>query len=187
MNTALTGLSPANQAALKTEGLIKFDEWNENRPVPLWRTTVNFHRNQTFPVGRPVTVEHSYAPIAGGSVGGSLDPQYRNADTERHYADTYCADASFLSGITGRYTQARRRNADAQILASEVWLGYVLKSGANWAGPIRDFTLTVDKGKANSLVSFCGTGVRRITPTQFQMRRTNFTPTQDLNILIVDF
>jgi hypothetical protein len=67
----------------------------------------------------------------------------------------------------------------------ETTIGYILKTGANWRSPIRNFRLVVDKGSPDALVSFCGTGVRKISPTQFEMRRTNWRPTQDLKVLIL--
>ena len=49
----------------------------------------------------------------------------------------------------------------------------------------RAFRLVVDKGSPDALVSFCGEGVRKIAPTQFEMRKDNFTPTRDLDVLIL--
>ncbi len=43
----------------------------------------------------------------------------------------------------------------------------------------------VDKGSPRNLVSFCETGVRRIGPTQFEVRHHNWRPTRDLQVLIV--
>jgi hypothetical protein len=68
---------------------------------------------------------------------------------------------------------------------SETWVDYILTTGANWAEPIGDFRLVVDKGRSRNLVSFCGEGVRRISSTQFEIRRRNFTPTRDLSVLIL--
>ena len=45
--------------------------------------------------------------------------------------------------------------------------------------------MVVDKGRSRNLVSFCGEGVRRISSTQFEIRRRNFTPTRDLSVLIL--
>ena len=64
-------------------------------------------------------------------------------------------------------------------------IAYVLTTGANWAGPIGDFHLTVDKGAPDSLVSFCADGVKKIGPTLFEVRHANFTPTRDLHVLIL--
>ena len=36
-----------------------------------------------------------------------------------------------------------------------------------------------------TLVSFCGRGVRKIGPTQFEMRKTDFTPQGDFSVLIL--
>ena len=45
--------------------------------------------------------------------------------------------------------------------------------------------LTVDKGRPDALVSFCETGVKKIGPTTFEVRRQNFMPTRDIDIMIV--
>ena len=63
-------------------------------------------------------------------------------------------------------------------------MSYVLTTANNWATGIRDFRLVVDKGRADALVSFCGTNVRKISPTQFEMRATDFYPDRELEILI---
>jgi hypothetical protein len=70
-----------------------------------------------------------------------------------------------------------------------VWIGYVLKSGANWKGPIKDFRMVIDKGKPENLVSFCAEGVKKIAPTQFEVRKTDFEPKDDVapNVLIVEW
>jgi hypothetical protein len=64
-------------------------------------------------------------------------------------------------------------------------IAYILTTGANWAGPINDFHLVVDKGAADSLVSFCAEGVNKISATQFEVRHANFTPSRELHVLIL--
>jgi hypothetical protein len=44
----------------------------------------------------------------------------------------------------------------------------------------------VDKGSADSLMSFCGTNITKISSTQFQMKQTDFLPDGDLHILILN-
>ena len=61
----------------------------------------------------------------------------------------------------------------------------VLTTGANWRSPIGEFRLVVDKGRPENLVSFCGQGVRKISPTRFETIRTNWRPDRDLKVLIV--
>jgi hypothetical protein len=63
---------------------------------------------------------------------------------------------------------------------------YVLKTGANWQGPIGRFELQIDKGGAD-LVSTCpipGLRLQR-APYGFNAVASNFTPTSDLDILFV--
>jgi hypothetical protein len=43
----------------------------------------------------------------------------------------------------------------------------------------------VDKGDRDSLVSFCGDGVKKIAPTQFEMRRKDYTPQGNFAVLIL--
>ena len=91
----------------------------------------------------------------------------------KQYRRDYCVDAAFEAA-------AQKLPESAQ----ERWINYVLKTGANWAGPIGSFRLVVDKGAPANLVSFCGTGVTKISPTQFELKASKFKPTKDLHILI---
>ena len=40
-------------------------------------------------------------------------------------------------------------------MVQERRVSYVLKTGANWAGPIKQFRLSIDPGGKDRLVSFC--------------------------------
>jgi uncharacterized protein DUF4424 len=43
----------------------------------------------------------------------------------------------------------------------------------------------VDKAEPSNLVSFCGKGVRKISDTQFELVRNDFTPNAELDVLIL--
>ena len=45
----------------------------------------------------------------------------------------------------------------------------------------------VDKGNAENMVSFCMDGVKKISPSRLEVRKTNFEPKGNLNILIVQW
>ena len=148
----------------------------------LFRSSTTVTRKQVFPAGRPVRVGHSYKPFAGGSVGGRFDAAWRKeADFARVRAE-YCIDDTFMKGFDKRTKGGRGVPA-----YQEIWLSYVLTSGANWKGPIGDFRMQIDKGSANALVSFCADGVKKIAPTVFEVAKQNFTPTRDVRVLIIDF
>jgi hypothetical protein len=155
----------------------------------LWTLKTTVTRHQTFPAHKTVTVEHDYVPVTGGSASGWLHPEYRtNPDFAAGLKETrrkYCIDDDWLLSFDKKFKSNKNKGGNNDY--GETWIGYVLKTGANWKGPIGDFHLVVDKGKPDSMVSFCSDGVKKISSTQFEVHRTNFVPTSDLDILIVDW
>jgi hypothetical protein len=147
---------------------------------PRWTLKTTYYWMQTFPAQQELVIEHQYKPSVGGTAGTGIgNPRIPDA---KGYEQKYCMDAGFVAAVP-RAQQAATKVKNAYVAEQRV--DYVLKTGANWAGPIADFTLTVDKGKPDNLLSFCGTGVKKLSPTQFQVHYTNFTPTADLAILIL--
>jgi hypothetical protein len=63
---------------------------------------------------------------------------------------------------------------------------YILSTALTWAGVIKDFRLVVDKDKPEVFMSFCGTDVRQIGPTQYEMRKQDFSPSADLQVLFIE-
>ncbi|MCI3131445.1 DUF4424 domain-containing protein [Phenylobacterium aquaticum] len=183
---AMDRLTPAQQKQLLDLGVVRPDEYDagkgwERHLAPLWTLKTAYHWEQTFPAGRDLVVDHRYKPATGGSVGTLVGSARYAADAEgRAEIAKYCMDRGFLAAAT----RTRKPGQDFAPL-SEQRIAYVLKTGANWAGPIGDFSLTVDKGAAANLVSFCAEGVRKFGPTLFQVKKTNFTPARDLDILIL--
>jgi len=146
--------------------------------APLWTLKTTHYWTQVFAAGKELAVDHRYTPAVGGSARSLFgDPEAAGNDYAAEHAARYCADAAFQAGAA----RLRRRG---QYL-TETWVDYILTTGANWAEPIGEFRLVVDKGSSRNLVSFCGEDVRRIGSTRFEMRRTNFTPTRDLSVVIV--
>lgn len=43
----------------------------------------------------------------------------------------------------------------------------------------------VDKGDPQNLVSFCAEGVKKVSATQFEVRKKNYVPSRDLDVLIL--
>jgi hypothetical protein len=177
----LATLSRPQLEAFVAEKLIISDD-NEIY-IPNWSIATNITRQQVFPAGKTISVEHSYTPITGGSVAGNLT---QSGSYGAQYRKRFCVDTATLNAFNQRQSVRAKTNENSGTSYSEKWISYILKSGANWKGPIKDFRLVVDKGAADSLVSFCMTGVRKISPTQFEVRRTNYEPKQDLDILILD-
>ena len=137
----------------------------DKEQVIAWSSQVIYSWKQTFKANALTHVQHQYSPLVGGSVA-----LYPEEDSK-----AYCMDQNFKAGLK----KAKSQHAPFQAL------GYILKTGANWAKPIQDFKLTIERD-AGELVSFCWAGqVKKISATQFQITEKNFVPKQDLNIIFV--
>lgn len=183
---ALDRLPPAAQDQLLRMGLAVHDVYDagkgmEHHLAATWTLKSTFYWTQTFPAGQELTVEHHYQPAVGITTGtrwGTMDwphdPEY--PAQRRHY----CVDDAFVAAV-----ERTRRPEDFAPPFTEQRLEYILTTGANWKGQIKDFRLVVDKGAPANLVSFCGEGVRKIGPTTFEARYQDYTPQRDLSVLIL--
>jgi hypothetical protein len=148
-----------------------------------WALKTTFYWQQTFPANAETLIDHRYKPSVGATAGTSIGSAYGrpNDPDEKARARKYCFDGDFLASVERARKAAKTESAPF----TEERIEYILKTGANWSGPIRDFRLVVDKGAGDSLVSFCGEGVKKIAPTQFEMQKRDFTPEGNFSLLIL--
>ena len=140
---------------------------------PRWTLKTTYYWQQTFPAHQEVVINHRYLPSVGETV---PMPSVNLMDVlHSQYYSQYCADTPFLTAVS------KPSNA----MWEQHYLKYILVTGANWSGPIKNFRLVVDKGSPDNLISFCGQGVHKIGPTQFEIRASNFIPTSNLSVLIL--
>lgn len=188
---ALDALPQDKWAELTQLGLTTIDEYDagkgmERHLAPRWTLRSTYYWNQDFPAGRDMVVEHSYRPGVGSSVGTLIgmtitDNEFA-ATAQRQQMEQFCVDQALVAAVT---RAAKARKDVGSVPFSDARIHYILKTGANWSGPIGAFKLTVDKGAPENLVSFCGTGVKKISPTRFEMTAKDFVPTHDLGVLIL--
>jgi hypothetical protein len=183
MYQAVESLPAAARDRLAQAGLVRiWDEGATRHADPLWTVRETWHWDQTFPAGRDLVVEHRYRPGAGGTVSTALaSAEVRASEYGREQIARYCIDQPFLRAVD----RLAARSPAEFVNVGEQWVSYILTTGGNWRSPIGDFRLVVDKGRPDNLVSFCGEGVRRISPTQFELRRRNWRPDRDLHVLIL--
>ena len=172
-----------------------------------WRQ-VTYHWPQTFPPGKLVNVVHRYAPRLGQGIalhrpGLQKIPKPETSKTGRGL-DRLNVDAIVTEAATRKHDKVAVER-DAKMLAERfcvgprlaarmhrvgaVWenLAYVLKTGANWKGPIKQFRVTLKKDHPADRISLCYPGpFRRTSKKTFVFERENFTPTQDLDILFAE-
>lgn len=192
VNTTLSGWQEKARALpdevwqqLIKQGLIEAGGPDNRSPDSVtWKLQATFHWEQTFPAGKTITVDHRYKPVSGAAlIYGENDINgYKG-----YYGTDYCLDDQGKAGVRGLLRQAQA-NADPQknpnhaISTSEV--SYVLTTGANWKGPIEDFHLTIDKEKPHAILSLCMGGLQKTGPTTFEVKRTNFTPKEDIRFVV---
>lgn len=179
-------------AALKHNGLIFGMEYDagagwQSDYMPLWTLRSTYSWEAVFPPGKSEVI-HRYRPSVGGTVGVSFIPPAdddgyfaRRLDDYRH---KYCLEDDFIAAVKA---SAMEKDGWTAYPYTESWISYVWSTGNNWAGPIGSFTLTIDKGSSDALVSFCGENVTKTGPTTFEMTATNWFPPWDreLDILLL--
>ncbi|MGY5806654.1 DUF4424 domain-containing protein [Rhizobium sp. LEGMi198b] len=186
---AVAKLPPDVLEDWKARGLIADDEYDsdgqgmKHHSTPMWTLHTTYWWRTKFPARAKISVQHRYKPSVGGTVAITFAG---NEDYEKEqlkiYQTKYCVDDAFLKTAT-KLSAASDKGGRAY---TESWISYVLSTGANWSGPIKHFQLTVDKGSPDNYVSFCGSGVKKIGPTSFQMTAEDFSPEHDLDILILN-
>jgi hypothetical protein len=172
-------LSQENWDQLIRDGFIEDTPRTDAHISPRWTLKTTYYWEQTFPAGREVSILHRYAPSVGSVVPmptSALLNQPSTLQIDRSKGlNRYCIDQDFLNGMARSLNSAWEQH----------FLEYILVTGANWSGPIRNFRLVVDKGAPENLVSFCGKGVRKISATQFEFRASDFTPSSNVSVLFL--
>ena len=186
---AMDRLPPAQKKRLQSLGLAGDEEYDDTGKgmkrhlIPLWTVKDKYWWNQRFPAGQDLIVDHRYVPGAGGSVESTIGfKQFRNTADTKQDVRRYCMNAEFIAAVD----RLSRKDQTEGPGMPDKRVDYVLTTGANWRSPIGSFRLVIDKGKPGNLVSFCETGVKKIGPTQYEVRRTNWRPTSDLHVLIIE-
>lgn len=176
---ALFALPEAARAELKAQGLADFTEGDGGdfppEAFPLWSVVLRYHWTQTFPAEAPVRISHSYENRPTGGIFYWTHPP---EDWQQEMAAPYCVDEGT--------SKAMAKLLGGENYGTAYLIDYVLRTANSWAGPIGTFRLTLDKGDPTNIISLCAEGVRKTGPTTFVVEKTDYTPTDDLRILLVD-
>ncbi|WP_232629662.1 DUF4424 family protein [Methylobacterium sp. Leaf118] len=177
---ALKRLSPSSRERLRQAGAVTEDSCTDGSDGPAWNLEVVYHRPQRFEAKAIKRVQHRYTPSVGAffltpsaKLTGPSDRRVPEFDTD---LARYCIDE-------GTWRALRRMNGGREVVARP--LEYILRTARSWRGPIGEFVLVIDKGSADALVSLCTTGVRKTGPTSFEVRRRDYRPDVDLEILFI--
>jgi Domain of unknown function (DUF4424) len=174
---SLLALDAASRRDMTARGLAVYDEYDN--VYPQWRLRTAFHWPQMFSANATVVIEHSYKPV----VGQFFVSKY---SLEGGELARFCVDRGTAVAIDKRI-KGRSTTADNEGLLIARNVEYILKTARNWRGPIGRFTLTLDKGGTDRILSLCFDGVMKKTgPTTFTAEFTNYVPNADLSLLILE-
>jgi hypothetical protein len=186
---ALLKLSPEKIEQLESLGLIRVEQWDEGNGmkdhiVPQWTLKSVYWWKTVYPANSDVVVKHSYNTSVGGTVDVTYLDENGQPKGERfdEYVKRFCIDANMVKVAQKNWKATQANKGPIYV---ENWISYILTTGNNWGGPIGAFTLTIDKGDPKNVVSFCGDGVTKTGATKFEMKKTDFYPERDLDILLL--
>lgn len=136
-----------------------------------WKIADTAYWEQTFPAGKEIEVTHEYSPLTGIGAKSNIEEdgcpnegsqQAIERITEKNAEEQY-------------YTYAYIRQVD-----------YILGTGRNWSGPIKDFHLVIHKNSSDEIISLCFPGkARKTSPTTLEFHQKDFVPQDKLAVYFV--
>lgn len=155
-------------------------------PSPLWNPSEVSFWDQEFPPGQVINISHEYAPVIGTD-SGNIDFLEKGfgIQSTKELADRL-TKGSNLCIDDGTFRAAKKAEQKLGGSLRHAVVDYVLKTGANWSGPIKDFTLNLTKASPTDVVSLCFDGnFRKTSPLVLSTNKKNFVPDQDLSVLFL--
>ena len=154
---------------LKSLELIEFVSKEEGYG-PKWDISLAYYWHQVFPAKKVVEIRHTYTPFL---YYGAIDSDEDEGDLPIFPGG--CSKRELLSWTSANYGK------EAYILASVVQ--YILITGNNWDGPIKEFILDI-KPSQSEKVMICSDLIKPgsiVFPTSIMKR--NYQPSQNLAVL----
>jgi hypothetical protein len=153
-------------------------------PTPVWNAAYVYHWNMTFPPMQVIRVAHEYRPFTGSGAEGyefttnKLDDVFSKFEysTKTSGDEEYCM-------TDGAVRLAKKIQERTNKPFVERTVKYVLTTGANWAGPIKDFTLNLKKRASDEIVTLCFDGdFKKSNELTLSAHLKNFVPSKELNV-----
>ena len=174
MARAIQRLTAMHRAELSKEELL---DCEDQQPCwATWDTKIQYFWTQHFPAGGTVTLRQSYSPVVGGSyLVRSMAAPSRGKE--------FCVSNDARSAIQDFKKRQPVKDQD-EIVLWENEIQYILTTANNWSGPIRSFHLVVSMESPEDILLSC-TALTRISPTRYEMTRSNFRPDRELDLMIL--
>ena len=177
-------LLPGLKETLKELGLL------DARERPNWYLQTTYTWAQEFLANKITHVEHSYTPSYGMywiEIEAFNDRKnVRNHRNNSINLDECTFDSQYLEEFIEQWRHDSKKKKSKCKQLYEV--RYVLKTGANWRGPIGKFHLEIHPTYPNDLIILDGKyPTKRQRNGVYVIKLENFKPTEDLRIWILPF
>lgn len=150
------GVFAANIDALVKDGLMEYIVENAQAEFPtyitraLWESAYFYSWEQDFPPMKKVRVVHEYTPFKGA---GAWGYDFRQAENFRKQWSDDIRKFCIAGGTIRAGNKIQTKNKVEMLDWNS--LQYILTTGANWSGAIKDFTLNLRKESKDEIVSLC--------------------------------
>lgn len=135
-----------------------------------WKVAETAYWEQVFPAMKEIEVSHEYQPFVGRSYDYSGIP----GDAKES-----CMDDGTQRAIAKNIDSLKAKGGDAVVSLDVV--EYILGTGRNWKGPIKNFKLILKKDSPNQIVSLCFPGkAKRTSASTIEFVHSNFVPQDKL-------
>lgn len=133
--------------------------------------------DQLFPAGKKIEIGHEYTPLAGFEFSIS-----------KKDASKMCLDKGTENAF---YKLARAKLKQDKTLTvfttNHYDVSYVLGTGRNWKGPIKNFKLILRKSSSDQLISLCFPGkLQRTSPFTFEFTQSDYVPQDELFVSFIN-
>ena len=179
MSRALAALSRVDQDRLAALHLVEILETTDGtrQVMPRWKIREAWTWGQIFPAGRDVVVEHIFSPGLAGEIEVGVDSAaLRNSEYGQAMIGDYCLNDEALAS----YDRLSAPRGDDYPGVGQYRLTYDF-AGAQ--ATIAEFRVAVDAGAEGNVASFCGEGVRRVGPSRYELRRSDWRPDGPIRII----
>ena len=180
---AIKALPEDVKASLAGKGLLENEAMGNDAAnyVPVWTLRSGYSWKTNFPVGKAVKFGLRYKPSLGTSLQILFMQQGKPAYKFKETSARYCMKEDFLK------TAAELSKQDPVEGPAYLpgWITFDNGGGQTGLGPFARFRLTVDKGRPENHVSFCGDGIRQASPTTYVYERERGSPRGTVSVLFL--
>jgi Domain of unknown function (DUF4424) len=184
LQAELRRLSSEKIRALEKQGLLTADGENSTDVENIWANWtmhVQFYWTQHFPVGKTVELTQTYSPVVGGSF---ITRNYDGSLSIKPYCGR-SADLAQIKRVQESGHQIQENNPQNEITFYENSIDYILTTARNWRGSIGNFRLSIQADTPEDMVLTCFPGIRKVSPTLYEVDIKNFSPSKELSVLIL--